>query len=112
MLAPNRKGRGYLSRFGIKSQFNLGRVVVASPAAVTTRAARRHQLISLPAADQSSLRDPAPPPAPVLTIDVAGLLLARLFALVERKLSGKEVLFTLVIEGLLRRKRRRRVMEC
>lgn len=45
--------------------------------------------------------------APVLTVQVAGLLLARLFALVERKLSGKEVLFTLVIDGLLRRRRRR-----
>lgn len=40
----------------------------------------------------------------VLTIHVAGLLLARLFALVERKLSGKEILFTLVIERLLRKR--------
>lgn len=92
--------------------------VYLGPVAVTTIAfaACRHQLTSLPVADQSPLRQtdrPTPPPhflslAPVLTVDVAGLLLARLFALVERKLSGKEVLFTLVIEGLLRRKRRRR----
>ena len=45
------------------------------------------------------------PAALVLTVDVAGLLLARLFALVEGKLSGKEVLFTLVIERLLRKRR-------
>lgn len=74
-------------------------------------AACRHQLTSLPVTDQSSLRQTARPASPfalVLTVDIAGLLLARLFALVERKLSGKEVLFTLVIERLLRRKRRRR----
>lgn len=84
-----------------------------SPAATITFAALRHQLTSLPVADQSSFRQtvrphPASPVTLVLTVDIAGLLLARLFALVERKLSGKEVLFTLVIDRLLGRKRRRR----
>lgn len=31
----------------------------------------------------------------VLTVDIAGLLITRLSALVERKLSGKHVLFML-----------------
>lgn len=44
------------------------------------------------------------PAATVLTLHVAGLLLARLSTLVEGKLSGKEVLFTLVIERLLRKR--------
>lgn len=76
-----------------------------------------HQLTSLSVADQvaclSSNRrtdgqtssSPARlPAAPVLTLYVAGLLLARLSTLVEGKLSGKEVLFTLVIERLLRKR--------
>lgn len=74
-----------------------------------------HQVTSLSVADQVLLRQtdrphcrPASPAALVLTVNVAGLLLACLFALVEGKLSGKEVLFTLVIERLLRKRRRRR----
>lgn len=72
------------------------------------------QVTSLSVADQLVLRQtdrphcrPASPAALVLTVNVAGLLFARLFALVEGKLSGKEVLFTLVIERLLRKRRRR-----
>jgi len=51
---------------------------------------------------------PSPSHTEVLTVHVAGLRLARLFALVEGELSGKEVLSTLVIERLLRRKRKRK----
>lgn len=40
----------------------------------------------------------------VLTLHIACFLLARILVLVEGELAGKEVLFTLVIEGL-RRKR-------
>lgn len=57
-----------------------------------------------PPADLSSCRCPAVWRGG-LTVGVAGLLLARLFGLVERELSGKEVLFTLVIDGLLRKRR-------
>lgn len=71
-------------------------------------------MTSLSVADQLVLRQtdrphcrPASPAALVLTVNVAGLLFACLFALVEGKLSGKEVLFTLVIERLLRKRRRR-----
>lgn len=71
------------------------------------------QVTSLSVADQLVLRQtdrphcrPASPAALVLTVNIAGLLFARLFALVEGKLSGKEVLFTLVIERLLRKRRR------
>lgn len=75
-----------------------------------------HQLTSLSVADQAAClsvgrtdgqtnSSPARlPAAAVLTLHVAGLLLARLSTLVEGKLSGKEVLFTLVIERLLRKR--------
>lgn len=42
----------------------------------------------------------------VLTVHIARFLLARLLVLVERELAGKEVLSTLVIEGLLRTRRK------
>lgn len=46
------------------------------------------------------------PPAytTVLTVNITALLLTCILALVERELSGKEVLFTLVIERLLRKR--------
>lgn len=58
-----------------------------------------HQLSSLSVTDQSRLRQTdlrsRLPSVLVLTVDVAGLLIACLSALVEGKLSGKHVLFTL-----------------
>lgn len=60
-----------------------------------------------PSGRQTTARLPAAV-ATVLTLHVAGLQLTRLFALVEGKLSGKEVLSTPVTERLLRKRRRKR----
>lgn len=70
------------------------------PICTTTRLLfNNHQLSSLSVTDQSCLRQTdlrsRLPSALVLTVDVAGLLIACLSALVEGKLSGKHVLFTL-----------------
>lgn len=50
-------------------------------------------------------------PLSVLTVHIACFRLTRLLVLVEGELAGKEVLFTLVIEGLLRKRRKGRAKE-
>lgn len=47
----------------------------------------------------------------VLTVHIACFLLTRLLVLVERELAGKQILFTLVIEGLLRKRRKGKAKE-
>lgn len=61
--------------------------------------------VAAPPAGPVSLSSLSEHCAVVLTVHIARFLLARLLVLVERELAGKEVLSTLVIEGLLRTRR-------